>query len=256
MSIAVSLLKVRYHLSFTAVVAGALLFAPEIDARLGVRLTLLYLTFNVLLYGGIYAFNDVADRKTDAAHPGKRLRPVASGQLSVRGAVALAGALVVAGLLLAGLLFPMSVVLSFGAAVAINAVYSCGGRNVPYVDILLNGAPHPLRFLLGVLLVGHTPPAGHLAAWLCLACGIACVRRLVEKDALGESSRPTLAWYSEGGLVMAMNFGLLAVLTLATLDGLTSPGFYALVLTGYVLLVMGGRWPAYRRSLGAWLWLR
>jgi hypothetical protein len=82
------------------------------------------------------------------------------------------------------------------------------------------------------------------------------VRRLVEKEARGESSRPTLRWYSESGLLMATNAGLLALLTLAAVDGLASPGFYGIVLTGYVVLVIGARHRVYRHSVGAWLWLR
>jgi decaprenyl-phosphate phosphoribosyltransferase len=256
MSLAVSLLKLRYHLSFAGVVMGALLFAPHVDAELTGRLVLLYVAFNVLLYGGIYTFNDVADREADAAHPRKCRRPVASGRVPVRTALIGALCLVLAGMLMAAWLFPPEIVLASAGAVAINVAYSCGGRNLPCVDILLNSAPHPVRFLLGVLIVDRTPPAGHLAAWLCLAGGVACVRRLIEQDAPGASARSTLAWYSPAGLIAATNVGFAALIALALLDELASPGFYAIVLSGYLLLVIGGRRPGYGRSFGAWLWLR
>lgn len=77
------LIKFRYHVTFVSVLCGALLFAPRIDRQLGVSLVLLYCCFNILLYGGIYTLNDIADRATDARHPRKGRRPVASGAVSV-----------------------------------------------------------------------------------------------------------------------------------------------------------------------------
>ena len=74
--------KPRYHLSYAAVIAAALLFGPPIDRGLVARLAVLYVSFNVLFYSGIYIFNDVADARADAAHPCKRERPVASGRIS------------------------------------------------------------------------------------------------------------------------------------------------------------------------------
>jgi 4-hydroxybenzoate polyprenyltransferase len=256
MSLTFSLLKFRYHLSFAAVVLGALLFARQIDAALLWRLALVYVSFNVLLYGGIYTFNDIADRRADAAHPRKGQRPIASGLVPVGAALAISVALITAGLLLIGWLLPFRVLLASAGALAMNAAYSGGGRNLPFIDILLNSAPHPVRFLIGVLIVERIPPFGHLLAWLCLAAGVSCVRRIVEKSAPGSSARSTLAWYSEGGLTAATNVGLALLLALAALDRLASPGFYAVVLMGYLCLVIGGRRPGHLRAAGAWLWLR
>jgi 4-hydroxybenzoate polyprenyltransferase len=257
MALTVSLLKFRYHLSFAGVVIGSLLFAPAIDAPLLWRLAVVYVSFNVLLYGGIYTFNDIADRRADAAHPRKRERPIASGLIPVGKALAISVALVITGLLLIAWLLPVRVLLASAGALAVNVAYSGGGRNLPFIDILLNSAPHPVRFLIGVMIVERTPPIGHLLAWLCLAAGVSCVRRSVERAIPGSSaSRLTLAWYSEDGLTAATDLGLVVLLALAALDGLASPGFYAVVLTAYVFLVIGGRHPGRLRSAGAWLWLR
>jgi hypothetical protein len=256
MSQTLSLLKFRYHLSFAGVIVGALLFAPRVDAGLLWRLAVVYVSFNLLLYGGIYTFNDIADRRADAAHPCKRRRPIASGVVPVRVAVAISVALVTSGLLLIAWLLPVGVLLAAAGALAMNVAYSGGGRNLPFVDILLNSAPHPVRFLIGATLVERTPPAGHLIAWLCLAAGVSCVRRLVEKGAPGSSARSTLAWYSEGGLTAVTNVGLVLVIALAVVDRLASPGFYTVVLGGYLVFVIGARRPGRLREAGAWLWLR
>ena len=256
MRLALSLLKPRYHLSYGTVVAAALLFARAPDGALAARLTALYLAFNILLYGGIYIFNDVADARADARHRHKRSRPIPSGQLSMRTAVVSAAALAASGLLAVALLFPPGVTIASCAALVLNAAYSGGGRNVPYLDVALNSAPHALRFLMGALLVGRTPPPGHLVAWFCLAAGIACVRRLVELEAGGESSRPALRHYSARGLSVAADLGILTIVALCTLDGFRSPGFYAIVVTAYVLFVLGARRSLVAQRRLAWLWLR
>jgi 4-hydroxybenzoate polyprenyltransferase len=256
MRIAVSLLKPRYHLSFAAVVAAALLFGPPPDEALAVRLAALYLSFNVLFYSGIYILNDVADAGVDAAHPRKRNRPIAAGRFPVRHAVIAATALIGAGLLTAVVFFPAALVAAYMAALALNAVYSYGGRNLPYVDIALNSAPHALRFLMGVLIVGRTPPAGHVVAWFCLAAGIACVRRIVELESGGAANRPSLSHYSSRGLSIAADLGVVLLIGLCALDRFRSPGFYAVAITAYMIFVLFARRSAAGQQRLAWLWLR
>src|SRR4051794_27075756 len=59
-----------------------------------------------LASAGTYMLNDVADREADRAHPTKRLRPVAAGELSVRRALAVGALLLVASCALAALAGP------------------------------------------------------------------------------------------------------------------------------------------------------
>lgn len=256
MRMALSLLKPRYHLSYAAVVVAALLFGPPLDEVLAARLAALYLSFNVLFYSGIYIFNDIADARSDAAHPRKRERPIASGRMSIRAAVVLATALIAIGLLTAAWFLPPPVVTAYAIVLALNAAYWFGGRNVPYVDIALNSGPHAVRFLMGVLLVGRTPPPGHLVAWFCLAAGIACIRRLIELEAGGAGARPALIHYSARGLSTAADLGILMMLGLCVLDGLQSPGFYFIAITAYLLVVLAARRIAAVQGGLAWLWLR
>ena len=256
MRLALSLSKPRYHLSFAAVIVAAFLFASRLDEHVALRLAGLFASFNVLFYSGIYILNDVADVRVDAAHPGKRSRPIPSGQISIRKAILVATLLVAGGLLTAALLFPPAVVMAYISTLALNLAYSTGGRNIPYLDIALNSAPHALRFLMGALLVGRVPPAGHLLSWFCLAAGIACIRRLVELETDGTRSRPVLRHYSQPGLSRVADAGILLVLGFFLLDRLQSPGFYAIALTSYVLFVLSARRLATGRNGLVWLWLR
>ena len=237
----VALIKPRYHASFVTVAVGALLFAEPPTAALAWRLAALYLSFTVLFYGGIYTLNDLTDRLEDARHSVKRFRPIASGRLGVRAAATIAAALCGLGLALAVAIFPPPVLACYAAIVVLNAAYSSGGRSMFVLDVALNAAPHAVRFLMGALLVDRVPPFGHLVAWFCLAAGIACIRRLVEKEAGGDAARPVLRRYSATGLALAGDAGFMVILALAAVNGASSPGFYAIAVPAYLLLVVSAR---------------
>lgn len=251
-----ALLKPRYHASFLTVAIGALLFGETPDRLIALRLAVLYVSFNVLLYGGIYTFNDIADRADDARHPIKALRPLASGRIGVKTAAAAGAALCAAGIALAAAFLPVPILGCYAAILVLNAAYSGGGRGTPVLDVALNAAPHAVRFLMGTLLVGRVPPPGHLAAWFCLAAGLSCVRRIVEKEAGGDAARPVLRRYTVAGLALAADMGFAAVVLFAALDGMASPGFYATVTSGYLLLVVSARRVPAAHGGFERLWLR
>ena len=66
----------------------------------------------------------------------------------VREAKQWAGIFVASGIA-TGALFGARIFWCFAAVVAINAAYSFGGRNVVYLDVVLNALPHVVRFLMG-----------------------------------------------------------------------------------------------------------
>jgi len=235
-----ALIKFRYHVTFVTVISGALLFAPHIDARLALRLLLLYACFNVLLYGGIYTWNDIADRAADARHPRKRRRPIAAGTVSVGGAAIYATALIVAALTLAMLLFSRTVVACFLVTLVFNGFYSAYGRNLRYLDVVLNSVTHPTRFLVGTLLVERTPPLTHLAALLLLAVALSCLRRDVERNDPGWEARETLRLYSPRDMPCMAAVSLLMLAALAAACWPEAPGFYSIVVVTAAIAAVGG----------------
>jgi 4-hydroxybenzoate polyprenyltransferase len=86
----VRLIKFRYHLSYATSSLGPSSIQAGFAGSAG-SLALLHLLFNVLLYGGIYTLNDVADLESDRLHPSKRRRPIASGAISEEAAVSFCG---------------------------------------------------------------------------------------------------------------------------------------------------------------------
>jgi 4-hydroxybenzoate polyprenyltransferase len=248
-----ALVKFRYHVTFINVAFGASIFAARLDGALAWRLFALYISFNVLLYSGLYTINDLADRESDARHSLKRRRPIPSGRVSVPEAKRWAGIFVVSGMV-TGALFGPRILGCFAAVVAINVAYSAGGRNVVYLDVVLNALPHVVRFLMGALLVGRVPPVTHLMAFLLVAVALSCLRRLVELDVNGWEARQSLQAWSAAALTRVLFGALVAFAGLAAWLGASAPGFYA-ALAGTAIVLIGGahRAPRVRRAL-RWVW--
>lgn len=250
------LVKFRYHVTFINVVFGALIFAPVIAADLAWRLLLLYVSFNVLLYSGLYTLNDLADRESDARHPRKRARPIASGRVSVRAGWTWVLVFLIAGFATGALWFDAPIIYCYVAVVAINLAYSWGGRNLPYLDVVLNGAPHLVRFSMGVLLVRRQPPVTHVLAFLLVTIAFSCLRRRVEQDVPGWEARQSLCKWPSGALDRVLFGALALLLALAIWKAPTAPGFYT-ALVGTAVVLIGGAYtsPGIRRSL-RWIWTR
>src|SRR5262245_42237384 len=93
----VALIRFHYHCSFVGSLLGALVVTRDWPGLLLWRFFLLYVSMNVLLYGGLYSLNAITDAEADNCHPFKRRRPVASGEISRKAAGVFAAGLIVAG---------------------------------------------------------------------------------------------------------------------------------------------------------------
>lgn len=143
----------------------------------------------------VYVVNDLTDIERDRRHPQKRHRPLPSGQVGTRAAVALAVAL--AGLLAAGaaLLGPAAAwpVLAY---LAVNGAYSWKLKHLPLLDIFLVATGFVLRLLGGYQASGHP-----VADWLVLTVLTLCLvlilgKRRHELRVSGTGHRPSLVGYS------------------------------------------------------------
>ncbi len=105
-----------------------------------------------LLSGVVYIINDIADIEADRIHPKKRLRPIASGQLSIPAARASVIVLIV-------LIFPASYLLSPGFMLVgllyllVNLAYSQWVKHIPLLDVFSIAAGFVLRVAAGVMLI-------------------------------------------------------------------------------------------------------
>ncbi|MGE0399025.1 MAG: decaprenyl-phosphate phosphoribosyltransferase [Kofleriaceae bacterium] len=189
MSPAVALLKtIRPHQWVKNVfVAAPLVFARHLtESDYLWRTAIAVLAFS-LLSGAVYAFNDVRDVEADRAHPTKKLRPIAAGHLSERGALVAAG--VLAAIALAGA-FALSWKLGVVASIygAQNVAYSIRLKHIAFVDVASIALGFILRVLAGAYAI-DVPASG----WLIL-----CTALLATFLGLGKRGHE-LAWAEKAG---------------------------------------------------------
>ena len=140
------------------------------------------------LSASVYLLNDCVDAQRDRAHPRKRHRPVASGQLPVAVALTSASVLTVVGLVGAFLIQPL-----FGATciayVAIQDAYTVRLKRVVLIDVFCVASGFALRVMAGAAVI-EVP----VSEWLYICSGLGALfislsKRRSELSAAGESAR-------------------------------------------------------------------
>ncbi|MDJ0619413.1 MAG: UbiA family prenyltransferase [Calothrix sp. MO_192.B10] len=197
------IIRLKFHLNFAFVILGAASFAPQIDVGLIFSLLVMYVSFNVCLYGGIYTINAITDFEKDSKHPLKKNRPLPSGRISKQSASLLAVCLITIGLLFGFFYFGTNIGLIYIAFIGINLFYSLIARNIPYLELFVNAITMPTRLLMGTFLVadGFVPILLMFGAF-CMGIGFLSVRRIVEKDIENwTESRPALKAY-QGNIML------------------------------------------------------
>jgi 4-hydroxybenzoate polyprenyltransferase len=147
-----------------------------------------------------YLANDVADRERDLQHPEKRLRPIASGELSVPLAGAVAVALGAGGLGVSWSLGAPFFLVAAGYLV-IQAAYSTLLKNIAVVDVFAIAAGFVLRVVAGAAAVDVPISNWLYLTTLFLALFLALEKRRAELSLLGDAAlrhRGILSEYSIG----------------------------------------------------------
>ena len=145
----------------------------------------------------VYVGNDLADRRSDREHPQKRLRPLASGAVSVATALALGAVCLLASLLLAYAASPAVLAIML-AYFVLNVGYSLGLKHVVLLDVFIIASGFMLRILAGTLGVGIAPSHWLMLCGLLLTLFLGLAKRRAELKALadGGSHRRVLDDYS------------------------------------------------------------
>ncbi len=151
-----------------------------------------------LLSGVVYLVNDVADRESDRQHPLKAKRPIASGALPVRIAIAAAIAFGTSGLVAAVRIgWPFAIVAM--AYVALQLAYSAALKHIVIPDVLTIAIGFVLRAVAGAAAVNVEISHWLLVCTILLALFIALAKRRHEIVLLAggaTSHRPILGEYS------------------------------------------------------------
>lgn len=163
----------------------------------------------------VYFVNDVLDAERDRKHPVKRLRPVASGRLPWRLALALAGLGLAAAVAASLLIGEPGLAAVIGVYVVSSMCYSGGLKHVPVAELAFVAVGFVLRALGGAIAT-HVPPS----AWFLTVCSLGALmvaigKRYTELSALGGEAvahRPAMRWYRPAGLRVAQRCAMAAML--------------------------------------------
>jgi 4-hydroxybenzoate polyprenyltransferase len=141
-----------------------------------------------------YIFNDIVDVELDRKHPTKRLRPIASGQLSIQTGRILFTILAATGLFGAFLLKPGFFLISlifFG----IHISYTLWLKRFALWDILCIASSFMIRIFAGQVLTGLHIPIMLTFSVIFISLFIASCKRRSELVKIGNVSRPALEHY-------------------------------------------------------------
>ena len=147
---------------------------------------------------GVYLVNDLLDVAADRAHPIKMNRPIASGALSARAALAAGIVLLVSAPLGAYFVSPALAVVIFIYEV-LQIAYCVWFKHVPVVDLVLVSSGFLLRAIAGAVAVGIVP-----SQWFLLVASFGSLfmvagKRYSEKrefEDTGGATRKSLEEYS------------------------------------------------------------
>ncbi len=169
-----------------------------------------------LLASAIYIFNDINDAEADRLHRKKRLRPIASGAVSMPlawGIFALLIAAVAAGCLALLDTAPLlSAVLT--VYLVINLAYSLGLKHVQLVELFAVASGFILRLLAGALSTGIS-----LSSWILVATALVSLMLVVGKRRgdLAQNNDPENRRKSLSGYDLHYLDSLMVMMSAATL---------------------------------------
>jgi len=180
-------------LVLTAPIAAGVAFQP----RVAVQMVVAVIAFG-LASSGIYLVNDAVDLEVDRAHPTKRRRPVASGELSLRTAWTAAAVLLPSALLISALL-TWRLLVVVAVYEAIQLWYCLGMKNEPVIELTSVASGFLLRAI-----AGGAATHVELSQWFLIAAGfgslfMAAGKRYAEirlTPDTGDVVRPVLKLYT------------------------------------------------------------
>jgi len=163
---------------------------------------------------GIYLVNDALDVEVDRAHATKRLRPVASGELSIRAAWTASAVLLPGALLISALLLTWQLLAVIFVYELIQLWYCLGMKDEPVIELTSVASGFLLRAIAGGVATNI-----HLSQWFLIAAGfgslfMAAGKRYAEIRLVqdtGVAIRPVLEGYTPSYLrfVWTLSAGVL-----------------------------------------------
>lgn len=132
-----------------------MLLAHSVGVETVIRVAIAFVAFS-LCASGVYVLNDIGDVAADRQHPRKRLRPFASGSLTIAAGIWSAILLFTGGLGLSATCLPLPFVGLLTVYIVANIAYSSRLKQVPVLDVLMLSCMYALRLEAGAV-AAHVP---------------------------------------------------------------------------------------------------
>lgn len=214
-----------------------MLAAHELTVETTAQSVLAFIAFS-LVASSVYVLNDLLDLSADRAHPRKRYRPFASGDVPIAH-----GTWLVPLLLCAGLAFALplggSFILVILAYYAVTTAYSVYLKRRSVIDICVLAALYTMRVVAGGVATGIPVSVWLLAFCIFLFFALAAIKReaeLIDAVASGEVTARGRSYYVDDSPVvanMAAAAGYVSVLVMALY--INSPAVLELYTRPYAL---------------------
>jgi decaprenyl-phosphate phosphoribosyltransferase len=233
-------------------VGAPLVFARKIDDLRGLLHTAVVVAGFCLISSAVYLFNDIVDVEKDRIHPLKRLRPIASGALSIQTATTASLLFALLGILASWTRGPLPAIIA-AAYLVQNLAYSFRLKHVPFVDVASIAAGFLLRVLAGAAAIPVPPSFWLLTCTLLLASLLGFGKRAHELRTAGTKSggqRKVLDRYNPA--VLRLLIYLLAGFTVAAYVGYTQ-SYHALSFFGTRRLLLTVPFVAFGVFRFVWL---
>ena len=194
---------------FPAILFDAKLLESELLIRVLIASALL-----TMASSSVYIINDLFDQHQDRLHPTKRLRPIASGRLSV--STAWVAAIILASVALA-LAFRFDIELAALLAVylLVQLLYSLRLKHIVLLDVLTVAAGFVIRVLAGGVVIDVKVSPWLYAFTALLALFLVIGKRRQELVALGDKAQETRSTFRQYNLALLDE--MLRIVTTSTL---------------------------------------
>jgi 4-hydroxybenzoate polyprenyltransferase len=162
-----------------------LLFVPLVTAHqldeigLLTDLGLAFLSFGLIASAG-YVFNDLLDLEADRAHPVRRQRPFAAGELGLAEGAGIVAGLILVGFLVALLCLGRTFTLMLGGYLLLTFSYSMYFKHKLLVDVIVLAGLYTYRIVAGGVAVDITVTTWLLAFSMFIFLSVAFAKRYSE----------------------------------------------------------------------------
>ena len=161
----------------------------------------------------VYILNDILDVEADRKHEKKKFRPIASGAVSIKGAIILAVILFIISIALNWLIkASLFAICVFYGYLIMNILYSVKLKHIPIVDIVILAFGFMFRVIYGSMITSIAISDWLYITILAFSFYMGLGKRRNEYKKLGKDGREVLKYYNEtfltNNLYLCMALGI------------------------------------------------